>query len=116
VLGIAALQCSGHCRPARRWAAAFVAFAVCTLAVGRLPAAEVSEAEELFNAGKYASCAETAAAEIDGGDFREDWRRLKIKSELAEGKYDAALASAEEAVSNFPGSVELRLLAHTAYL
>lgn len=79
------------------------------------PAVELADVEQLYLSGQYTECAAAAGAEIEAGDFREDWRRLKIKSELAEGQYAAALASAEEAVSAFPASVELRLLAHHAY-
>ena len=39
--------------------------------VGAVQAADVEEAEELFNAGNYSECAQTAGAEIDGGDYRE---------------------------------------------
>ncbi len=101
----------------RRFAtvAAWIAVAIFPLTARPASAVELVEVEQLFNSGQYAQCAQAAGAEIDAGDYREDWRRLKLKSEMAEGQYSAALATAEEAVNAFPSSIELRLLAHTAY-
>jgi tetratricopeptide (TPR) repeat protein len=82
---------------------------------GGASAANVEDGEQLFNAGKYEDCIETAAAEIDRGNYLEQWRVLKIKSELATGAYEAALASADSALDEFPASLPLRLLAHTVY-
>jgi len=86
------------------------------LLVGSARAAELADVEQLYRSGQYAQCAAAAGEEIATGDYREEWRRLKIESELAEGQYAAALASAEEAVSTFPASISLRLLARRAYL
>jgi tetratricopeptide (TPR) repeat protein len=87
------------------------------LAAARMAsAADVAEGEELLNAGKYAECAEMAAAEIERGNYREDWRRLKVSAELAEGNYEAALETIEEALSTHSSSIPLRLQAHTVYL
>jgi tetratricopeptide (TPR) repeat protein len=84
--------------------------------VDRVGAAEVRDAEELFRTGKYAECAEMAAAEIAGGSWDEDWPILKVRAELAEGKYPRALATIEEALDEHSWSLRLRLLAREVYL
>lgn len=76
---------------------------------------DVEEGQELFFAGQYEECLEAATAEIDRGNYLEQWRALKIKSQLATGAYDAALDSAEQALDEFPTSLPLRYLAHTVY-
>ncbi len=78
-------------------------------------AADLDEAERLFNAGEYDQCATMAAEEIDGGNYVEAWRRLRIEAELAQGEYGAALASVEEALTHYTQSITLRMLAHSAY-
>jgi tetratricopeptide (TPR) repeat protein len=72
--------------------------------------AEIDEAEQLFRAGKYDECAAMAAEEISGGLWGESWGRLKVRAELARGKYDDAMATARLAVRRFPASVALRWL------
>jgi len=46
----------------------------------------------------------------------EEWRVLKIESELAQGQYPQALKSAEEALNTHPSSLQLQLLGRTAHL
>jgi tetratricopeptide (TPR) repeat protein len=53
--------------------------------------------------------------EIAGSGWSESWRHLKIKVQLATGKYPEAIATAEDALRRFPASISLRLLARTAY-
>lgn len=91
-------------------------FAILVAAAGRVPAADIEDGDRLLNEGKYAECIDLAAAEIDRGNYLERWRVLKIECELATGDYDAALATCEQAVSDYPASLPLRLLAHTVYL
>jgi tetratricopeptide (TPR) repeat protein len=78
-------------------------------------AADIRSGEKLFAEGEYAECAEMAGAEIERGNYLEQWRHLKIKSELATGSYEAALESAEHAIGDYPTSLPLRLLAHQTY-
>jgi tetratricopeptide (TPR) repeat protein len=79
-------------------------------------AADVDEGERLFRTGEYAECIALAAGEIDRGNYLEQWRRLKISAEMATGQYDAALATVEQSLDEFPTSLPLRLQAHTVYL
>lgn len=75
-----------------------------------LPAAEVADAQKLFNAGKYAECIVECAKAIADNQWHEGWRLLKIKAELATGQYSQALKTFETAMPRFPSSVPLRLL------
>jgi tetratricopeptide (TPR) repeat protein len=79
-------------------------------------AADVEEGELLFRTGEYAECIALAAGEIDRGNYLEQWRRLKIASEMATGQYEAALATVEQSLNEFPTSLPLRLQAHIVYL
>ncbi|MFH1924478.1 MAG: hypothetical protein ABIP48_31895, partial [Planctomycetota bacterium] len=77
---------------------------------------DFDDAQALFNSGRYAECIETAAARIDQRAWRESWRRLKIRAELATGRYCEALATLEMALERFPSSIHLRLLGREVYL
>jgi tetratricopeptide (TPR) repeat protein len=91
-------------------AAALLAFAPC------LRAASIEEAKGLFRAGKYTECAAMAAAEIENGNWLEEWRTLKLEAELIQGHYPQALKTAGDALVTHPASLPLQLLARTAYL
>ena len=78
-------------------------------------AAEVEEAQKLFNTGHYDECLRMADEEIGVMGWSEPWRHLKIKSQLATGKYSDAIASVQDAVRRFPASITLRLLGHDVY-
>ncbi len=78
-------------------------------------AAELTEAETLFRAGKYDECAKLCDDEIAADGWTEGWRSLKISAEMARGKYTEALISAESAVRRFPTSISLRLQAREVY-
>ena len=80
----------------------------CSFAYG----ANIFDAEELFASGKYTECAELAAAEIKKRNFSEPWRILKTRAEMAQGQYATARETMEAALSQFPGSIRLRWLAH----
>jgi tetratricopeptide (TPR) repeat protein len=80
-------------------------------AVAALP----EEADALFRAGRYDECSRLADEEIASSGWTESWRHLKIKSQLATGKYTDAIVSLEDALRRFPASVTLRLLGHDVY-
>jgi tetratricopeptide (TPR) repeat protein len=112
---------SHNCRPMqvrvgrRGSASGALAGVLVSLMVAPGMAAEIEDAWRLFNAGKYAECVTVADEEIASGNYVEAWRRLKVEGELAQGDYDAALATVDEALSLYPGSIPLRLLAATVY-
>jgi predicted Zn-dependent protease len=94
-----------------------VAFLIGVCLAGSMPASAVSldEAETLFRTGRYDECAKAAANEIETGAWGELWTRLLIESELAQGKYKAALTSLQAAERRFPASASLHLLGREVY-
>jgi tetratricopeptide (TPR) repeat protein len=83
--------------------------------VGASSAAELPEAQKLFRTGRYAECARLADAEIEDFTWGSEWHVLKVKAELAQGKYAAALRTVEAGLDQYPASLELRLLARSAF-
>lgn len=77
---------------------------------GLATAATLSEAKELFRTGQYEKCAEVAAQQIADGTYSEEWRLLKLESELTLGRYDEAVKTLEEAKKINAYSVRLRWL------
>ncbi len=77
--------------------------------------ADIEEAQKLFQTGHYDECARAVVEGIDNDPWVEPWRHLKIKNELATGKYEDAMASLEEALRRFPASISLHLLGRDIY-
>ena len=80
-----------------------------------LVAAEIDQAQLLFNSGKYAECIEAAARGIEDRSWRESWWVLKARAELETGRYCDALVTLEKALDRFPSSIALRLLGRQVY-
>ena len=72
-----------------------------TVALGApfVSAAEIEDGYRLFRAGSYAECARAAAEAIEAGEADEDWHLLKVRAEVAVGRYSRALATLEAALS-----------------
>jgi predicted Zn-dependent protease len=79
-------------------------------------AAELADAQELLRSGRYDECIDLATEALGNRIGSEDWRLLKIRAEMAQGQYAAALATTEQAIEDFPRSIRLRLEAHEVYL
>ncbi|MDG3004353.1 tetratricopeptide repeat protein [Paludisphaera mucosa] len=73
-------------------------------------AADLDEVQRLFRTGRYDECAAEAAREVAKGWRGDDWYVLKIRSELARGRYAEAGASLTEARKRYPASLTLDLL------
>ena len=73
-------------------------------------AANYSEVEALFRGGELAKAEEIAAAEVERGVWNRRWSELLIRCQLATGKYEAALATYDEALNRYPTSLPLRVL------
>jgi tetratricopeptide (TPR) repeat protein len=71
-------------------------------------AADLAETTRLFRTGEYAACAEAAAEGIAASEYNENFRVLKLRSELALGRYADALASLDGALAKLPYSVQVR--------
>lgn len=100
----------------RRFAFALFTLGVClTFSPPSVVAEDLSDAEALFQAGKYAECIALTGKEIEDGDISETWRELRIESQLALGRYADALQSLEEALKRYPDSIRLRWLGRAVY-
>jgi tetratricopeptide (TPR) repeat protein len=83
---------------------------VASLAAANLARADYAEAMALFRAGKYAECIQEAEEGIAEEAASENLRSLKIRAELALGRYAEALESVNDGLQRLPGSLELRWL------
>ena len=95
---------------------ALVSILTAPLWAGFAQAAEIDEAIELFRSGHYAECAELAGKQIEQRAYSENWRLLKLQSEMAIGRFAEALATLDKALQDFPTSIRLRWLGHTVCL
>lgn len=77
-------------------------------------AADYGELLSLYRSGKYAECVDAAAKAIADDDFSENYRLLKIRSELELGRYADAVQTLETALKRFSGSIELRWVGRDA--
>ncbi|HJT35695.1 MAG TPA: tetratricopeptide repeat protein [Pirellulales bacterium] len=73
-------------------------------------AADIVAARKLFDSGKYAECIAAAGNAIDDKEPSENWSLLKIRSELALGRYADAQKTLDAALDRFQASVQLRWL------
>ena len=61
-------------------------------------AADLAETAQLFRSGKYAECIQSAEKAIAENDFSENYRLLKLRSEMELGRYADALKTLDEAL------------------
>ena len=78
-------------------------------------AADIGEAEKSYRVGRYEDAARLAAEEVRNGSWVERWHLLKVRADLAQGLYPAALGSLEDGLRRLPGSVALLLLGRDVY-
>ncbi len=111
-----------QCARSRFWCAAYpgrLRKCIISLCFGLMGsaanAADLEDAEKLFRAGKYEECATAVEVEIENDGWSEPWRHLTVKTELARGRDQKAIAALEEALVRFPASISLHLLASQVY-
>lgn len=75
-------------------------------------AADLGEAAVLLKAGKHDECLQAAGTAIEEGQYSETWRTLKIRAELASGRYADALATVDAAIERYKTSVRMRWLGY----
>ncbi len=73
-------------------------------------AADLEEAAKLLRTGRYDECEKQAIAALEGGERDEAWDVLRIRAEMARGKYDEAMHSLKEATRHYPSSLSLFLI------
>lgn len=73
-------------------------------------AADLDEAIDAFNRGRYAEASETAAARVQQGVWLERWPVLLIRCQLTTGQYSEALQTYRDANKRYSSSIVLRRL------
>lgn len=76
----------------------------------------LSEAKNLFNAGKYAECLEMSEKGVAEYSWYESWRHQKLEVELALGRYTEAMKTVEGTLKDFPSSIRARFTGYQVYL
>jgi tetratricopeptide (TPR) repeat protein len=76
----------------------------------------LEDTQAQFLGGHYDAVIATTRSKVDGGAYIDDWRVLLVKSLLTVGRYAEAHSNALAGVDEFPGSIQLRLLAREADL
>src|SRR5258708_30013717 len=106
-----------HNRPSWRRGVLSLGWAILLAALFANPgmAADLAEAEKLYRLGKYEEAAKLASEEVRNGSWVERWHLLKVKAELVQGLYPAAMGSLEDGLRRLPGSVALLLLGRDVY-
>ncbi len=70
----------------------------------------------LYAAGKYDQCISKADEFIKANNYGETYRTLKVRAELARGKYADAVKTIEQGIEKYSWSIALRWLGYEAYL
>lgn len=96
----------------RTWIAAAFAF-LCVAPIAG--AADIEEATRLFRTGKYDECAAEAAKELEKGWRGDAWFVLKVRSDMARGRYAEAAASLGDGIRRYPASLTLYLLGRETF-
>lgn len=100
------------CRCQWQWLAALIVTVLVRVAV----ADELSDAQKLFQTGKYAECEDACTKAIDSGERAAAWYVLKGRAELAIGKNEEALKTYQAGVDEHDTSMVIRLMGYDAYL
>jgi tetratricopeptide (TPR) repeat protein len=108
-----------ECRRSRTggWALAGAWLLPALVAVATLPAraADLADAQKLFNTGKYAECITACADAIADNRLDEGWPLLKVRAELTTGQYQKALETYQAATERHERSVPLLLSGYDVY-
>ena len=117
---VAGVEPAGLLRRFDRRLLRFVCFALTLLVASAhadvLVAADIEECRELFRAGEYQDCLTKTSQAVEERIYGEEWRVLKLQSEMALGKYAQAKATAEKSLESYKWSIQLRVLGHDALL
>ncbi len=104
----------------RRLSRALLGIAVCmilaTMTAPSVFALDIDATEKQFKTGRYAECLQSAQEAINSSAYSAQWRILKIKSEMALGRYGQAADDMDAILFNYPVSIPLLGLAYETYL
>jgi tetratricopeptide (TPR) repeat protein len=81
-------------------------------------AAEVADGLKLLSTGKYAAAIEAADKALEDDRTDEDWTLIKVRAQMATGKYADAIYVVTNAFKRYPlsTSIRLKLLARDVFL
>jgi tetratricopeptide (TPR) repeat protein len=85
-----------------------VALLLSLLGSTAIHAADSAQLLLLFRTGKYAECVEATTKAIGESEFNENYRLLKLRSELELGRYADSAETLDAALKKFSSSIELR--------
>lgn len=94
-----------------RWRFGFVCLVASLITLaggGTAEAADSTQLLTLFRTGQYSECVEASAKAISESEFNENYRLLKLRSELELGRYADAAETLDGALKKFSSSIELR--------
>ena len=77
-----------------------------------LPAATISECQEMLRVGHYAECLDASTEAVNRRSYGEDWPILKAEAEIQLGRYPQAIETANEGMRRYSWSVRLRMQAY----
>lgn len=103
---------NSHWRVGLIWLSLVVGFIAVSNAAS---AADSAQIQTLFRTGKYADCIEATAKAIAENDFNENYRLLRLRSELELGRYADAAETLEAGLKKFSSSIELRWWGRDVY-
>jgi tetratricopeptide (TPR) repeat protein len=86
------------------------------LAASGAEAQTLDQTEREFLHGHYDAVIDTTQKKVDAGQYIDGWRVLLVKTLLTVGRYPEACSNALAGVEDFPGSMQLRLLARESAL
>ncbi|WP_435011482.1 tetratricopeptide repeat protein [Tundrisphaera lichenicola] len=78
-------------------------------------AQEADDPDDLYRIGRYDEAGELAAEQIAERSRSERWYLLKVRSDMARGRYPEALATLEAGVGKVSGGVALYMLGRDVY-
>lgn len=97
-------------------AGSFLSFALLFCLTTFLSAQELSDAKQLFRAGKFDRVIELAKVASESNPSKlQDWIELHCQAQLATGKYAEAKATAEKGLEAFRYSIRVREIAAKVY-
>src|SRR4051812_24744822 len=89
-----------------------VVLVLLALLVGSSARADVADATKQLWAGQYSQCIDSCRKAIDAKQTDENWWLLKIRAEMATGRYADALRTYQSGLVRLPQSLRLRLLGY----
>ncbi len=105
------------CGRALRFRAFFAAAFLGLAHFSPLTAADLDDAQNLFQKGDYAACIKLAQQAVGDSATRRDndWPLLLARAQMAVGQYPQAQTTIERALRDFPNSIQLKLEAYYVF-